>query len=521
MWFTRVNCGLYNRCYFWEVPVVGDVVARIRGVKKYFGATKALDGVDLDICADEVHAIVGSNGAGKSTLMKTLAGEHIPDEGNFYYLDEDITGLTPLEIQKKGIQVVHQVLNIVESMSILENILFACPPTKNGVLNWKEGRAQVQETLDFIGINFDLGKPAASLSISEQQFVILARALVNKPKVLILDEPTSRISWEETDKLFTVIRKLKAHGTTTIYISHRMEEIYQICDKISVFRDGKRIDTRSAKDLPKDELVTLMLGKKMDVFFPKSSVEVGNEILKVTNLIYKDKINDISFSVRRGEIASIVGAVGAGKTEILNMIFGILKPDGGEIEMDNRSVFPNHSPKKAIEYSISLVPEDRVMQGMIGNYSVKNNLTAINMKNISKNSLIDSRKENKLAQSLNNKLSVTPNDISYLIQALSGGNQQKVVIGKWLVDPYKLYLLDEVTAGVDIGAKSEIYGILGELAKEGAGIILATSDIEEAIALSDRLIILFKGKVVNEVDPKRTSKAEILSYIMGDVKVAK
>ena len=500
--------------------MAGNVVARIRDVKKYFGATKALDGVDLDICANEVHAIVGANGAGKSTLMKTLAGEYVPDEGHFYYLDEDITGMAPLEIQKKGIQVVHQVLNIVESMSILENILFACPPTRNGVLNWKEGRAKVQETLDFIGIDFDLGKTAGSLSISEQQFVILARALVNQPKVLVLDEPTSRISWEETEKLFDVIRKLKAHNTTTIYISHRMEEIYQICDKVSVFRDGKRIDTRATKDLPKDELVMMMLGKKIDVFFQKALAKAGSEVLQVSHLKYAEKINDVSFSVNHGEVVSIVGAVGAGKTEIINTIYGILQPDSGDVLIDDHSVFPNHSPKKAIKNCIALVPEDRAMQGMIGDYPVKNNLTAINMKNITKNTLINVRKENTLAQNLNDKLSVKPNDINYLVQSLSGGNQQKVVIGKWLVDNYKLYLLDEVTAGVDIGAKTEIYRLLGELAKEGAGVVLATSDIEEAMGLSDRVIILFKGKVVKEVDPKSTSKAEILSYIMGDEKVA-
>ena len=496
-----------------------NVVARIRGVKKYFGATKALDGVDLDICSNEVQAIVGSNGAGKSTLMKTLAGELVPDEGRLFYLDEDITGLTPLEIQNKGIQVVHQVLNIVESMSILENILFACPPTRNGILNWKEGIAKVQETLDFIGIEFDLGRTAGSLSISEQQFVILARALVNDPKVLVLDEPTSRIGLEETKKLFEVIRKLKAHGTTTIYISHRIEEIYQICDKISVFRDGKRIDTRVTRDLPKDELVNLMLGKKLDVFFPKSEIEVGTEVLEVTNLSYKDKVKNVSFSVRHGEIVSIVGAVGAGKTEIINIIYGILKPDHGEILIGSKPVLPNHSPQKAINHGIALVPEDRVMQGMIGDYSVKLNLTAINMRNISKNHFIDSKKENKLAQDLNDKLSVTPNDITYLISALSGGNQQKVVIGKWLADAYQLYLLDEVTAGVDIGAKSEIYRLLGELAKGGAGVVLATGDIEEAMGISDRVIILFNGRVVKVVDPKAVSKDEILAYIMGGEKV--
>lgn len=496
------------------------VVARIRDVKKNFGATKALDGVDLDICANEVHAIVGSNGAGKSTLMKTLAGEYVPDEGRLYYLDKDITGLSPLEIQKNGIQVVHQVLNIVESMSILENILVAFPPTNNGILNWKEGRARVREILNFIDIQFDLTKPAGELSISEQQFVILARALVNKPKVLVLDEPTSRIGLEETKKLFEVIRKLKAHGTTTIYISHRIEEIYQICDKISVFRDGRRIDTRATTDLSKEELVTMMLGKKLDVFFPKSVVNTGGEVLQVRDLRYKDKLDGVSFTVKHGEIVSIVGAVGAGKTEIINLIYGILKPDGGEIWIDGQPVPNGHSPGRAIKYLVALIPEDRAIQGMIESYPVKNNLTAINMKKFSKFSLINSLSESRLAQSLSDQLAIIPNDIEHPMNALSGGNQQKVVIGKWMADRYKLYLLDEVTAGVDIGAKSQIYQVLGDLADGGAGIVLATGDIEEAIGLSDRILILFKGRIIKEVDPKYITKDNILAYIMGGDQVA-
>lgn len=497
-----------------------QVVVRFRNVKKYFGATKALDGIDLDICANEVHAIVGSNGAGKSTLMRTLAGEHIPDDGRLYYLEEDITGASPLEIQRKGIQVVHQVLNIVESMTILENILLACPPTQNGMLSWKEGRIKALEVLDFINVDFDLEKTAGSLSISEQQFVILARALVNKPKVLILDEPTSRIGLEETEKLFDVIRKLKAHGTTTIYISHRMDEIYQICDKISVFRDGKRISTRLTRELPKDELVTMMLGKKLDVFFPKMEAAVGDVILQVSDLRYRDRLQNVTFFVRRGEIVSIVGAVGAGKTEIINNIFGILKPEGGDIRINGQSMNANQLPAKAIRSGVALIPEDRSLQGMISGYPVKNNLTAINMKNIAPRFFINPQEENRLAQKLNEQLSVVPSDIDYLINSLSGGNQQKVVIGKWLADSYQLYLLDEVTAGVDIGAKSEIYQLLGELAQGGAGVVLATGDIEEAMGLSDRIIILFKGKVVQEVDPKNTSKDEILSYIMGGEKIS-
>lgn len=504
-----------------EDGLADEVVVKIRGVKKYFGATKALDGVDLDISAHEVHAIVGSNGAGKSTLMKILAGEYAPDAGHLYYLGEDITNFSPAEVQRKGIQVVHQVLNIVESMSILENILLSSPPTRKGILDWKSGRAKVRDILNFIGAEFDLDVPAGTLSISEQQFVILARSLVHEPDVLVLDEPTSRIGLEETEQLFAVIRKLKERGTTTIYISHRMEEIYQICDKISIFRDGKHIDTRPTNQLPKEDLVTLMLGKRLDVFFPEFETVIGKEVLQIEDMHYADRVNGVSFSVNQGEIVSLVGAVGAGKTEIVNCIFGILEPDSGDILLKGQSILQNHNPPKAIKKGIALVPENRSLQGMIGDYAVKNNLTAINMRNILKNGLLNKKRENNLAQELNDRLSVVPNDIHYIISALSGGNQQKVVIGKWLADDYHLYLLDEVTAGVDIGAKSEIYNLLGELSKGGAGILLATGDIEEAMSLSDRIIVLYKGRIVHEGDPKRSSKEQILAYIMGGEEVAR
>lgn len=492
-----------------------NVLLKMRGVKKSFGATQALRGIDLDICKNEVHAIVGSNGAGKSTLMKILAGEYTPDEGEIFHQGDNITGLSPKQIQSKGIEVVHQVLNIVDSMTIMENILLGNFPMIRGRLDWKAGEKKVREVFEYIGIDMEPYKTAGSLSISEQQFVILARALVNRPKILVLDEPTSRIGMKETDRLFQLIGKLKESGTTTIYISHRMEEIYRICSTISVFRDGMRIETRDAASFPEDELVAMMLGKKLDAFFPKSEAKIGEEVLSVQNLTFGDKVNHVDFSLRRGEIVSLVGAVGAGKTEIVNSIFGIIRPDGGDIRVSGKSIIKNLTPKKAIQKGIALVPEDRALQGMIGAYPVKNNTTSVNMKAISKGSLINKKKEDKAAQEMNDRLLVHPNDINYTIQSLSGGNQQKVVIGKWLTDTYKVYLLDEVAAGVDVGAKFEIYKLLGILAGEGAGVVLSTGDIEEAMGLSDRILILYKGRIVKEVDPKTTTKDEILTYIMG------
>ncbi len=492
-----------------------QIVLKMEGVTKSFGATKALKGVDLDIGLGEVHAIVGSNGAGKSTLMKTLMGEYKPDTGNLYYEGKDVTGLSPKAMQKLGIQIVHQVINIVGSLSILENILIYETPTNGGMLNWKAGEKKVKDVLEFIGIELDLRQAARTLSVAEQQFVVIARALISNPKVLILDEPTSRISLEETEKLFAVINKLKESGTTTIYISHRMEEIYRICDKISIFRDGTRIDTRDASDISEDELVQLMLGKKLDAFFPKIQVKVGKPILKVENLTYSDKINDVSFEVKQGEIVSLVGAVGAGKTEVLSCIYGIMDKKSGTVTIADQKMPNKYSPIKGIKYGAALVPEDRALHGMIGDRSIMENTSSVSMHKVSKLGFINRKKEKAVAQESNNKLLVHPNDISYQMRLLSGGNQQKIVIGKWLLDDFNIYLLDEVAAGVDVGAKAEIYKILGELVSRGAGVVLSTGDIEEAMGLSDRILILYKGKIIKEFNASEASKSEILKYIMG------
>lgn len=490
-------------------------ILQISKIDKSFGETHALKQVDLEIFDNEVHAIVGSNGAGKSTMMKILAGIYKPDSGTITYMGEDITGLSPKELQAKGIQVVHQVLNIVGSMTVLENILLAMPPVKNGMLNWEAGRKQVEETMELIDFPLDLNVTADSLSVSEQQFIILARALVNQTKILILDEPTARLGLEETNKLFHTIDRLKKKGVTVIYISHRMEEIYTICDRISVFRDGKCIRTEYTRDFGKDALVSAMLGKKMEAFYPKEKTQIGEELLRVEELSYGTRLNHVSLHVRRGEIVSVVGPVGAGKTELVDIIFGILKKSEGTVKVGENEITDRHSPGRAIRMGIALIPEDRGSEGMFGEYNIKNNISSVDMEYVCKKGVLKRRKENALAEGMVEKLKIHPADINYLTSDLSGGNQQKVVIGKWLTHPYQLYLMDEVTSGVDIGAKAEIYKLMGTIAKEGGAILLATGDIEEAMGISDRIIVLFKGKVVYETTPERTSKDTLLKYIMG------
>ncbi|MDY2656563.1 MAG: sugar ABC transporter ATP-binding protein [Candidatus Limiplasma sp.] len=490
-------------------------ILQMRNIHKSFGATKALKGVDLDIIRGQVNAIVGSNGAGKSTLMKTLAGIYRPDEGTILLDGQDITGLTPLKLQELGIQVVHQVLNIVGSMTVLENILLANPPVRRGLLSWKAGEERVRTILKQIDFPLDLNAPAGSLSVSQQQFVILARALVHQPKVLVLDEPTARLGMEETQKLFSLIRTLKQQGATIIYISHRMEEIYTICDRISVFRDGTHVLSQSVDQLSEAQLVQAMLGKQMDTFFPKAQAQVGQEVLQIQDLRYRNRLNGVSLNVRAGEIVSLVGAVGAGKTEILECLFGLRHADGGKMVLRGAELPRSYSARHAIHLGMALIPEDRASQGMIGDDTVRANISSVDMPKVCKGGVFIRAKEDRLAKSLVDRLDVRPNDIHYIMTGLSGGNQQKVVVGKWLTSDYPLYLMDEVTAGVDIEAKAEIYKIIGQIAEKGGAVLLATGDIEEAMGISDRIIVLYKGRIVYESSPAQTTKDDLLARIMG------
>jgi ABC-type sugar transport system ATPase subunit len=493
----------------------GNVILSMKEIRKSFGATQALKGVNLDIYTNEVHAIVGSNGAGKSTLMKMLAGLYKPDGGTITFRGDDITGLSPIETQRRGIQVVHQVLNIAPSLSVFENILLAMPPVKMGFLNWKSGIKKVEETLGLINFPLDLKAGAGQLSVSEQQFIILARAIINETKILVLDEPTARLSLEETNKLFAIIRKMKEKGTTIIYISHRIEEIYAISDRISVFRDGLCVKTENTGQFKESDLVNSMLGKNMDVFFPKKEVKSGDELLRVKGLTFLDKIFAIDFHINQGEIVTLVGAVGCGQTEVVNCIYGIINAGSGEITLKGEKLKLNHTPQEAIKRGIALIPEDRASEGMIADYDIKNNITAIKMGQIAKYQVLSDSLENRLASEMVRRLNVVPPDINYTMSALSGGNQQKVVVGKWMTEPYTLYLMDEVTAGVDIGAKAEIYKIMGDIVAGGSSILLSSGDIEEALGISDRIIVLFKGKIFKELIPKETSKDKLLTYIMG------
>jgi ABC-type sugar transport system ATPase subunit len=487
----------------------------MKRIEKRFGGVNALGGVDLQIHGGEVHGIVGENGAGKSTLMKILGRELKENSGSISFRGQSINNLSPWEVQSQGIMTVHQDLNIIGSLNIGQNILLGNPPTKSlGLLNWKAGYPAAKKALKLVSTSLSIEQPAGSLSAAQSQLVILARALVQNPQVLILDEPTARLGLEETEQLFKLLEILKQKQVTIIYISHRLEEIYRVCDRVTVLRDGQKVLTAKTSEISQEELVRQMIGREVEQLVPKRKTDKGKAVVKVTNLNYGTAVKGLSFSVKAGELVGLVGAVGAGKSEVLQLLFGAANPDGGEIRIGSENKFIQN-PVDALKSGLAYVPENRSVEGLVLDFAVRENLTLVNLSAFSKIGFIQNRKEQEKALELIERLQIKTPDANTSVKALSGGNQQKVVLGKWLTGNQEVFLLDEVTAGIDVGAKFEIYEFVGELTESGAAVILATSDIQEAMGLCDRLLIMHRGTLVTELIPENTSNEEVLMNMMG------
>lgn len=472
-----------------------DALFNCVDIDKSFGGTQALKKVRLRIMKGEVHALLGENGAGKSTLMKIIIGLYKEDSGKMFFQGEPYLISNPAEAMQRGISMIHQELNPEPHLTIAESIFLNREDTfgKTIFLNKKATNKRAQELLDRFGLNFSAEQEVNSLSIAQIQMVEIIKAVSMDAKLIIMDEPTSSLDFEETKRLFKSIRELKAQGVSIIYISHRMDEIFEICDRVSVFRDGCYIDTKTVGEISKEALITLMIGKKIEQIFPKTVCPIGDVVFRVENLS-GDGFENISFDVRSGEIIGLSGLVGSGRSETVGAIFGLTKISSGNIFLSGQKIEVKN-PQDSIRKGICMVNEDRKRFGLCLHRPIRENISLPTIEKFRKLIRIDQKKEKEVAMKVAKDITVKARNLESDVFSLSGGNQQKVVIAKWLLTNPKVLILDEPTRGVDIGAKSDIHRLMCELAAQGMAIIMISSELPEIVGISDRIFVFHEGRI--------------------------
>jgi rhamnose transport system ATP-binding protein len=497
------------------VPDAGPRVAvaprvELRGISKRFAATAALTDVSMDLRAGEIQALVGENGAGKSTLVKILAGVHQPDAGTIL-LDGVPTSIHgPAHSRSLGIAVVHQEPRLFPDLSVAENVFLGhAPAGALGSIDWRATRRAAQALFTELDVQLDVGAPVRGMSMADQQLIEIAKALSVEARVLILDEPTASLSAHEVERLFAIVRRLRERGVAILFVSHRLDEVFLLCDRATVFRDGRHVVTEATAALTTASLVRHMVGRTVSLF-PKTENPIGDVLLEVTGLTRVGVFRDVSFSVRTGEILGFAGLVGAGRTEIARVLFGIDRRDAGEIRLRSEPV-TFASPSAAMHAGVAYLPEDRHQQGLVLDFSIAQNVTLPIMPRLFPRFLVSASVERRVAAEHTQQLNVRMTGVDQLVGALSGGNQQKVVLAKWLASEPGVLILDEPTRGIDIGAKVEVHRIISELAASGLGIILISSDLPEVLAMSDRILVLHEGRVTAEI-PRAEATQELVMF---------
>lgn len=490
-------------------------ILEMTGIRKEFPGVVALDGVNIRLEEGKVLALLGENGAGKSTLMKILSGSYKPDGGTISLYGKNVEIKNVTHAKELGISIIYQELSLSPNMTVAENIFAMNEPLTFGLINEKEMNRRTKELLMDLGISIEPTTLVNHLSISQQQMVEIAKAISSNPKIIIMDEPTSALSSKETKTLFRIIENLKNKGCSVIYISHRMEEIFEITDQISVLRDGKFIGTVETKNTTTDELITMMVGRNMDEIYPEKTFQYVKDeaLLELKNYHREGDFHNISFTLRPGEILGIYGLMGAGRTEIAQGIFGILKNERGDMFINGKKVNID-KPSKAIQHKIAFVTEDRKHEGLVLTASVFENITLANLnKVLNKFKLINHKAEADISKQHVENLKIKTPSIYQTVNKLSGGNQQKVVLSKWFEIEPEILILDEPTRGIDVGAKFEIYKLMIELAKKGVGIIMISSELPEVLNTSDRILVVRDKEIVAELNAKETTQEEIMNYI--------
>ena len=480
------------------LPSQTTALLTMEGIEKSFPGVRALKGARLELYPGEVHALMGENGAGKSTLMKTLAGAHTPDAGVIRLDGRAVSIPSPKEAQRLGIAVIYQEFNLVPHLTARENIFLGQERTRLGFFSRQAERKQALALFDRLGIRINPEALCRNLNVAQQQIVEIAKALSTGARIIVMDEPSAALTVQEVERLFEVIADLKAQGISIVYVSHRMEEIFRISDRITVMRDGETVGTRRAKDFTRESLIEMMVGRKLENEFPKQAARIGEKHLEVTGLRRGEKVKDVSFFVRRGEILGLTGLVGAGRTEVARLIFGADARAAGEIKIDGKPV-EIRSPRDAIRNGICLLTEDRKGQGLVLGMSARENFGLPNLERLSTYGLIQRQAEREDFAGYIKEFRIKLASQEQAARTLSGGTQQKVVLAKWLESNSDIIIFDEPTRGIDVGAKYEIYLLMNRLAALGKTIIKISSELPEVLGMSDRILVMHEGRIGGEI----------------------
>ncbi len=488
---------------------------QMNGISKSFSGNQVLNDVSFELANGEIHALMGENGAGKSTLMKILSGIHHKDSGHIRVDGEEHTFKTIKDSERCGIHVIHQELNILPDLSVAENLFLGKELTYGfGIMKRAEMRRQAHDLLCKLGLDIDPKTRAGDLSVGKQQLVEIAKAIASDAKYIVMDEPTAALTDREIQTLFETVRELKNKGISFVYISHRMEEIFAICDRITILRDGQYAGVR---DIPKtsfDEIVAMMVGRELGERFPERQHCIGDTKLSVNNLCANHVFENVSFELRKGEVLVLAGLMGAGRTEVAQTLFGARKANSGSIAIDGQAV-KIHNPVQAMQHKIGFVTEDRKTEGLLLDFSIQDNIMLTNFDKTCRMGITQPTSENQFVQKFIDQLAIRTTDAHLPVKSLSGGNQQKVVLAKWLGTEPDILILDEPTRGVDIGAKKEIYTIINQLAEAGVAILMISSELPEVIGMADRVLVMHEGRITGEVNKSNMTQENIMHYATG------
>lgn len=498
-----------------------EYILKMENVHKSFPGVKALDDVTLKVRKGTVHAVMGENGAGKSTLMKVLLGIYKQDSGTIWFNGQERHFKGPQDAMNNSLAMIHQELSAIRQLTVAQNVFLGKEPTYKGTGLINKGLMvkQTRKLMNDLNLNIDPNTKMGDLSVSRQQLCEIAKAVSYNADLIIMDEPTSAITESEVELLFKIIRDLLAKGITIIYITHKMDEVFQICDDISIYRDGKYIDTVLTKETTRDKLIELMVGREITNMFPKEEVEIGAELLRVENLSKGKMFQDVSFNLRRGEILGVAGLIGAGRSEVMETLFGIHKKDTGKVFIEGKEVHITN-PRQAIDNHMALLTEDRKFNGCFLPLSVRLNIIIASLRTLNKSWFVNKKLVEEKASEMKEAMAIKTPNLDQIIGNLSGGNQQKALVGRWLLTNPEILIIDEPTRGIDVGAKSEIHKLITRLAKQGKGIIMISSELPEVLGMSDRVMVMSEGRLTGIIDAKGATQEQILSYATAAIEPA-